>query len=85
MKYDYPDKKGILDIYPEIHDGNSIAVSIIGDPEGLRYLADLLNYIANLDQNENSDSIGAREHIHLYAETQLSTHSCEVEICRADA
>ncbi len=85
MKYDYPDKEGNICIYPEINEGRFVNVNIIGDPEGLRYLAKLLNYIAGIDQDENNDPIGEREHIHIHPEMQLDEHSCEVEICRADA
>jgi hypothetical protein len=80
-----PNKKGNLDIYPAIHHGNVPSVTIIGDPKGLRYLADLLHAVADEDQNKTSAPDGTREHIHIHPEQQLGEHSCEVEICRADA
>ena len=80
-----PVKKGCLDIYPEIHYGQTLSISVIGDPEGLRYLADLLYYLADFNQNDNPDPPGTREHIHLSPECQLGEHSCQVELCRADA
>ncbi|MBE0537420.1 MAG: hypothetical protein IH624_17290 [Phycisphaerae bacterium] len=80
-----PEKRGRLDVFPEIAEGSVLKVCIIGDPDGLKYLADLLYYLADFDQSENSDPIGEREHIHLYGELQLGGHSCEVELCRADA
>ena len=83
--YNYPVKKGNIDIFPEIHEGNLVTVSIIGDPEGLKYLSEILSYLAGFDQNGNDAPVGSREHTHLHAEYQLGTHSCEVEICRADA
>jgi len=84
-RYDYPDKSGNINIYPEIVDGNVVTISIIGDPRGLKYLAELLNYLADFDQEESQSQVGCREHIHLHANEQLDAHSCEVEICRADA
>jgi len=82
---DIPDKKGKINIYPEIIDGNLITISVIGDPEGLKYLASLLTWLAEFDQNKNNDPIGSREHLHLLKDEELDWHSCEVEICRADA
>lgn len=83
--YNYPEKVGNIDIFPEIHDGRIVTISIVGDPKGLKYLAEVLNYIADFDQEENEDPEGSREHLHLHPDEQLGWHSCEVEICRADA
>ncbi len=83
--YSYPDKSGNIDIFTDIIDGRFLSITILGDPQGLRYLADLLNWLADFDQGKNNDPIGTREHIHLHAKEQLGSHSCEVEICRADA
>ena len=80
-----PGKNGKLDIYPEIHEGNIIEVTIIGDPDGLRYLSKLLKALADYDQNSTDIPKGEREHIHLHANCQLGNHLCEVEVCRADA
>lgn len=77
-------KSGKLDIYPKVI-GNSSEVKIIGDPDGLRYLANLLNTIADFDQNENSAPESSREHTHLTPTTHLGYFSSHVEICRADA
>jgi hypothetical protein len=79
------DKKGKLDIIPDIIEGRWLTVSIIGDPDGLRYLATLLNWLADVDQEQVNMPDGEREHIHLHSETQLGRRSCEVELCRADA
>ncbi|MHC4172631.1 MAG: Imm32 family immunity protein [Planctomycetota bacterium] len=83
--YGYPDKSGNIDIYPKIEEGHFVSVTIIGDPKGLKYLAEFLNWLADRDQEENETPAGSREHIHLHANKQLGAHSCEVEICRADA
>ncbi len=81
----YPDKSGNIDIYIEDIEEKQQAVCIVGDPDGLRYLASLLNWLADFDQQRNNEPEGSREHIHLHANDQLGNHSCEVEICRADA
>jgi hypothetical protein len=78
-------RKGKLSIFPEIVDGNSIAVTIIGDSPGLRYLANLLVQAAQIDQEKENIPHGERYHIHLHYNEHLDGHSCEVEICRADA
>lgn len=82
-----PKIKGKIDIYPEIHYDNVPSVTIIGDPAGLKSLANLLTFLADWDQNESGCPDGEREHIHLNPECkeQLGDHSCQVEICRADA
>ena len=85
MECNLPSKKGCLDIFPEIHHGQTLNITVMGDPDGLRYLADLLNYLADFNQDDNSDPVGNREHIHLSPECQLGEHSCQVELCRADA
>ncbi len=77
--------KGILDIYPSVIEGKQPAVTIIGNPDGLRYLAELLHYLADFDQSMTDGPKGSREHFHLHAGDQLGKHSCEVELCRADA
>ena len=79
-------KEGYLEIFPEINYGDDINITIIGDPKGLRHLAVLLNELANVCQDDILElPIGEREHIHLHKSGQLGDHSCEVEICRADA
>jgi len=79
-------KKKYLEIYPEILYGNKIKINIVGNPKGLLYLAGLLTELANVDQEKVEDlPVGDREHTHLYSLNDLNEHSCEVEICRADA
>lgn len=80
-----PKIKGKLDIYPLIHYGDTLGINIIGNPDGLRSLAKLLQYLADWDQNLSGMPVGEREHIHISPESQLDDHSCQVEICRADA
>ena len=80
-----PKKRGKINIYPEISRGNSISIHIIGNPDGLKYLADWLNFLANFDLNQTDDPIGSREHFHFHPTCQLNSHSCEVIIWRADA
>lgn len=79
-------KKKYLEIYPEILYGNRIKITIVGNPKGLLHLAGLLTELANVDQEKVEDlPVGDREHSHLYPSGQLNEHSCEVELCRADA
>jgi hypothetical protein len=80
-----PENKGKLDIFLKTHEDNTPEVMIIGDPDGLRYLSELLKALADYDQDSRNLPIGEREHVHLHANCQLGKHSCEVEVCRADA
>lgn len=80
--FNYPEKSGNINIYPEIIDASQVAITIIGDKDGLRYLASLLNWMADLESD--LDPNGIREHIHLHRETQLGDISCEVAIYRED-
>ena len=85
IKFSFPEKNGRLEIYPEVYDGDSLSVTIMGDPDGLQYLSDVLKKLADYDQESDDSPIGARMHVHLHRQFQLGEHSCEVEICRADA
>ena len=61
-------------------------VLIHGDSEGLRSFAKLLTTIADLNQQKVEGlPIGAREHIHLRPELELSSSSVEVIVGRLDA
>jgi len=61
-------------------------VLIHGDPEGLRSFAKLLMKIADLIQEDRSDlPIGAREHIHLRPDFDISKSSVQVIVGRIDA
>lgn len=79
-----PDRQGKIDIYPECQSGRT-GVTIIGTPEGLRYLSRLLDFLADYDQDGSHAPAETREHLHLHPLLQLGKHSCEVELCRADA
>ncbi len=80
-----PENKGKLDIYSEIDEDNFPRVTIIGDPDGLRYLSGILKALADYDQDNDNSPIGEREHFHLHRNCQLGKNSCEVEVSRADA
>ena len=61
-------------------------ILIHGDPGGLRSLARLLMKIADTNQEKRTDlPIGAREHIHLSPESDLSKNSNHVIVGRLDA
>lgn len=61
-------------------------ILIHGDSEGLKSLAKLLINLAELNQDEKTDlPIGAREHIHLQPNFDLSKSSVEVIVGRLDA
>ncbi len=61
-------------------------VLIHGDPQGLRSLADLLLQLADADQDSIPDlPVGAREHVHLRPDVELSNSSVPVIIGRLDA
>lgn len=67
-------------------------VFIGGDPEGLRSLANLLNWLADVDQESHPTMpVGEREHVHLYANLPAESLNCltpfsvTTEICRLDA
>lgn len=61
-------------------------ILIHGDPQGLNSLARLLIRLADLQQDEQTAlPIGAREHIFLQPNLDLSTSSVEVVVGRLDA
>jgi hypothetical protein len=80
-----PVNKGKLDIFLKNDEDDAPEVIIIGDPDGLRYLSGVLKALADYDQDSIDLPTGKREHVHLHANCQLGKHSCEVEVCRADA
>lgn len=79
-----PEKRGRLEIRSEVSDG-VWSVSIIGNPDGLRYLSDVLKALGDYDQDSGNLPVGERAHIHLHPRCQLGKHSCEVLVSRADA
>jgi len=58
-------------------------VGIHGDPEALRSLAEVLIAIADCDQEDLPD--GAREHVHLDSDWELSADSESLVLGRLDA
>ncbi len=61
-------------------------ILIHGDPQGLKSFATLLTRIADLSQEDKTDlPIGAREHIHLRPDIDISKSSVEVIVGRLDA
>jgi hypothetical protein len=61
-------------------------IFIGGDPEGLKSLARLATWLADVDQEKVPFMPdGEREHTHLHPGCQLSKNSEETEICRLDA
>lgn len=61
-------------------------VLIHGDPEGLRSLANILLEMADLNQDTNINlPEGAREHLHLRPNIELSRSSATVILGRLDA
>jgi hypothetical protein len=63
-------------------------VLIHGDKKGLKSLAEQLNYLADLDQDNVPDKllpIGAREHLHLRPNFELSKNSLTTIIGRLDS
>ena len=65
-------------------------IFIGGDPDGLRSLAELLIWLANLDQESLAMPDGERCHVHLHPKpsegpASLTRFSEETELCRLDA
>ena len=61
-------------------------ILIHGDPEGLKSFARMLTRIADLNQDNITDlPIGAREHIHLRPNIDISKSSVDVIVGRIDA
>ena len=80
-KHRYPEVKGHVEISHGKH-----GIFIGGDPPGLRSLAKLLNFFAEVDQEKIPYMPdGERDHTHLRPGGQLSENSLETEICRLDA
>lgn len=80
---DVPKKAGHICINTKPEEPGELL--ICGDPEGLRYLAAVLTWLADFDQTKSPYPVGSREHLHFRPGAHLDTHSRCVEICRADA
>jgi hypothetical protein len=88
---DCPEPRGRLWVIPQLLEGFQVGVEIVGDPEGLQYLADSLAYLARFDQEALGQPPGTHAHLHFFPRRphsdwgELGTHSCPVTVCRADA
>lgn len=77
--------------FPRLTGAISIAeengkVVIAGDPEGLRSLGRLLNWLGDADQEQWPYlPAGGHAHLHLYPKEDISDGSWEVELVRLDA
>ena len=80
----WPKPEGKLAIYPSIEHGQVCEVNIIGNPDGLRYLASALLAVAEADPQKCPIHDGAYVHLHLRPECELIDHSSSVMISRAD-
>lgn len=76
-----PDIKGHI----EVTRGKE-GVVIAADPQGLRSIAEMLIWLADVDQSEiKGMPDGEREHVHLTPGFALSLNSIPIELCRLDA
>ena len=80
-----PKNTGKLSIFPSIQEGHHFLVTIVGDSEGMRYFARVLDYMADVQVAKQDMPEGARAHIPLHPGLQLIDHLSEVQICRAAA
>lgn len=88
MDVNEPNIRGNLEIsiVPDPHDAGPQSIFIGGDPESLRSLAEMLLWLAELDQNTALEASNeTREHIHLTPNVVLSRNSVPAEVCRLDA
>jgi hypothetical protein len=81
----YPRIKGQVEISTSRN-----GVFVGGDPDGLRSLAQLLTWIADVDQEAlGTQPDGERFHVHLHARIPgiscLTDFSVETQLCRLDA
>ena len=79
-RHTYPGVVGHIEISHGKH-----GVFIGGNPQGLRSLARLLTFLADVDQDKIPMPKGERDHTHLHPGCQLSKNSMETEVCRLDA
>ena len=84
MEEGYPGIKGNIEIFGDEDEGIP-HVFIHGDSEGLISFAKLLLALADVDQNQVSDSfIGYQEHVHLEPDFDLSQSSQRTIVGRLD-
>ncbi|MCA9410054.1 MAG: hypothetical protein KC944_02510 [Candidatus Omnitrophica bacterium] len=83
----YPGIKGTLEI--SINENDEVFIG--GDPKGLKSLAAVLNWLADVDQEKTNMPEDEREHVHLRPKMssddggELTEFSDETEVCRLDA
>ena len=85
---EYPGIRGNLEIFASAPDDEDEDMTILihGDPEGLRSFADLLIVLANVDQESIPNlPVGAKEHVHLIRDWDLSLSSDFTIVGRLDA
>jgi hypothetical protein len=88
---DCPESRGRIWVVPEFEDASRLQLNIIGDPEGLQYLADSFAYLARFEQEAKGQPSGTRAHLHFYPKRpgvslgELGAPSCPVHVWRADA
>jgi len=81
MTMRFPKLTGTISITDE--EGKII---IAGDPEGLRSLGRLLNWLGDADQEQWPYlPAGGHAHLHVYPKDDISADSREVELMRLDA
>jgi hypothetical protein len=81
----YPSCPTVIKGSLEISKGRN-GVFIGGDTEGLRSLAKLLTWLADVDQEQHPTMPdGEREHTHLDRTLHLTQFSATTELCRLDA
>lgn len=85
MKRMYPGIESNLEIFCYEEEGEQ-QINIHGDPAGLRSFAKLLISLAELDQDQLQGlPVGAKEHVHLDPDRQLSASSHRTIVGRLDA
>jgi len=81
MTMRFPKLTGTISITDE--EGKII---IAGDPDGLRSLGRLLNWLGDADQEQwHYLPAGGHAHLHVYPKDDISADSREVELMRLDA
>ena len=80
-----PPLKGDVEISLQRYGRDPYDVFIGGDPEGLRSLARMIHWLADVNQEASGMPDGEREHVHLSPGFQLSGNSKRTELCRLDA
>ena len=82
----YPGIRGHLEVYAYHEEERGPCINLHGDPAGLRSLTALLLALADLDQSALPDlPDGAREHVHLDRDWQLSHSSHRLIVGRLEA